>query len=412
MTVQIVLDVLLPILNEMKQDLNHLTTTVSNLGENDNNLEENVSILENTVEEHKTQTISEHHTSIENPSINMISLAVVKRLQPYLNILENSLERIDESTESLTRDLSSVNAIVTDLKEKVCSVNDSQTETLDMIDLKLDSVSDILNSDTELESSNTMKMMSVNSEFEENVIEELQKTYDLVEAHANRYTCGGEGDWRRVVYLNMTDPDTDCPTGWREITSPKRRCGKVTTDDVYLNCDSVFFPVTGGHYTRVCGRIIAYQHSWPDAFEAYYKKEATTIDGPYVGGISLTRGTPREHIWTFAAGATEDSAIIWPENCPCDSTYNNLVIPPFVGEDYFCESGIDSGAPSLDVFYADDPLWDGEGCTNTSTCCELNNPPYFTKQLARYTSDPIEARICQWGPKDDSPVEFMELYVQ
>ena len=148
MTVQIVLDVLLPILNEMKQDLNHLATAVRKWEEKVSSLDERVSNMEDTVEQHKSQTTSEIadlYTSIDNPPTNVILDTVVKRLLPYLNILENSLERIDESTESLTGDLSSVNAIVTDLKEKVCSVNDSQTETLDMIDLKLDSVSDILN---------------------------------------------------------------------------------------------------------------------------------------------------------------------------------------------------------------------------------------------------------------------------
>ena len=27
------------------------------------------------------------------------------------------------------------------------------------------------------------------------------------------YTCGGTGGWRRVVYLDMTEPNTNCPAG-------------------------------------------------------------------------------------------------------------------------------------------------------------------------------------------------------
>ena len=38
--------------------------------------------------------------------------------------------------------------------------------------------------------------------------------------------------------------------------------------------------------------------------EAYNDGIATTIDEPYVSGVSLTHGIPREHIWTFAAGRT------------------------------------------------------------------------------------------------------------
>ena len=60
-------------------------------------------------------------------------------------------------------------------------------------------------------------------------------------------------------------------------------------------------------------------------------------------------------------------------------------------------------------FHPDDPLWDGQACTSTSTCCSFNNPPYFTKQLSSPTTDDIEARICQYDGGDDSPIE---LYIK
>ena len=81
--------------------------------------------------------------------------------------------------------------------------------------------------------------------------------------------------------------------------------------------------------------------------------------------------------------------------------------------DYFCESGINSGSARRKL-YPDDPLWDGEGCSSSSSCCSFNNPPYFTKQLPSPTSDPIEARLCRLDTNegDDSPIEFIELYVK
>ena len=82
----------------------------------------------------------------------------------------------------------------------------------------------------------------------------------------------------------------------------------------------------------------------------------TTIDGAYVSGVSLTHGSPRQHILTFAAGAqTRNDA------CPCDATIN-ITILPFVGGDYFCESGKHQG--ENEIFFPDDPLWDGDGCTS------------------------------------------------
>ena len=58
------------------------------------------------------------------------------------------------------------------------------------------------------------------------------------------YECGGTFGWRSVVYLDMTDPNTNSPSGWRFVTrDSKRLCGRVSTDG--LSCDSVLFPVTG-----------------------------------------------------------------------------------------------------------------------------------------------------------------------
>ena len=144
------------------------------------------------------------------------------------------------------------------------------------------------------------------------------------------------------------------------------------------------------------------------------------VDGQYVDGVSLTHGRngSREHIWTFAAGLTEsdsgDGRILY--HCPCD-TSNNDRVPSFVGNDYFCESGLHTAWSSnqhRDRFFPDDPLWDGENCTETSTCCEFNKPPWFTKTLNASTTDDIELRICTSHIKqyEDIPLELIELYVQ
>ena len=40
--------------------------------------------------------------------------------------------------------------------------------------------------------------------------------------------CGGTWGWRRAVYLNMTDPNTNCPSGWHLTGYSKRTCGRAT----------------------------------------------------------------------------------------------------------------------------------------------------------------------------------------
>ena len=226
------------------------------------------------------------------------------------------------------------------------------------------------------------------------------------------YTCGGTGGWRRVVYLDMTDPSTTCPSSWNMTGYSKKTCGRATNG--FRTCDSVTFPVSGGEYSRVCGRIKAYQWGGPDAFYTYHHGRVTTIDGAYVAGISITHNNPRQHIWTFAAGAAEGSpSRDWV--CPCDADHI-IRIPPFVGNDYFCESGVNKPweYPSHLTFFPNDTLWDGENCLSSSTCCSLHNPPYFVKQLPTPTTDDIEARIClrYYSSNENIAVELVELYVQ
>jgi len=88
------------------------------------------------------------------------------------------------------------------------------------------------------------------------------------------------------------------------------------------------------------------------------------------------------------------------------------VIPPFIGQDYFCDTG--SRSTYEDKIYSDDPLWDGHGCGAESSCCRFNSPPWFCKQLPQPTSDDIELRLCtdQSIGNEDVLIELVELYVQ
>ena len=101
-----------------------------------------------------------------------------------------------------------------------------------------------------------------------------------------------------------------------------------------------------------------------------------------------------------------------PILCPCDTSVA-IPIPSFVGDDYFCESSNPEGG-TIGILYSDDPLWDGQNCPSSSTCCTFNSPPYFTKQLPTPTTDDIEARICldQIAGTEDVAIELVELYMQ
>ena len=227
-------------------------------------------------------------------------------------------------------------------------------------------------------------------------------------------SCNGTtfGGWSRVAYLDMRDPTQQCPPAWREITDPVRTCGRtnesIPTPLGAGGCSSVSFSSYGISYSSVCGRIVAYQLGAPDQFLPH---SLHNLEDPYVDGIIISRGTEQQHVWTFAVGISEDDV----GGCNCsDGNTTYTFGPPFVGEDYFCESG----SKILNfayIFYQDDPLWDGKDCGGIeSECCEFNNPPYFCKSFPEPTTDDIEVTICGDQPllDEDTPIQLMEIYVQ
>ena len=212
------------------------------------------------------------------------------------------------------------------------------------------------------------------------------------------------GGWVRVANLNMTDPNQQCPENLQlSFTSPIRLCGRRTG-----GCNSVTFTTYGVRYQRVCGRVRGYQFKTTDAFVTSY----TDIDNPYVDGVSITHGaSPRMHIWTYAAGYTEESAshgLLW--TCPC--TGHGRSPPNFVGSDYYCESGRDHLRVPL-MLYPNDVLWDGQGCDGLErTCCDPPNLPWFCRELPQPTTDDLEVRICGDEADEDTPIDLVQLYIQ
>ena len=200
----------------------------------------------------------------------------------------------------------------------------------------------------------------------------------------------------RVAELNMTNSSHKCPSGLRQRNNPIRTCVPTRT-----NCSTVRNLVEHYNflYSKVCGRIIGYQIGTTDAF-----RRNGNINSAYVDGVSLTHGSPRRtHIWTFAAGFSQESS-----HCPC-SPRVRVAAPGFVGNDYFCDSGNRNNPRPHRVFYDNNPLWDGVGC---ATCC--SNSPLFYKQLPRPTTDAIEMRVCrdQNSNDEDIAIESVEIYIQ
>ena len=208
--------------------------------------------------------------------------------------------------------------------------------------------------------------------------------------------CGVRGPWRRVAHINMSEEGAVCPPGLREASNETlgiKACGR----SVDRQCSSVDFPTGMSSYTQICGIVRGYQDGLNNAFgPSTNHPNLANLDSPYVDGISITRGSPRQHVWTYAARSIESHG----EFCPCANNPNvRSEVPDFVGDDYYCESGFvnppSDGRHYLRPTSWNDPLWDGEGCTiPENRCCDRYG--WFHKSVP-CTTDNIEVRWCGNG---------------
>ena len=187
---------------------------------------------------------------------------------------------------------------------------------------------------------------------------------NIVAAFPDGHICAGVGgEWRRIASINISAGD-DCPTGWNKSSYSGVSFCRAPSGSA--GCYSTFFSTNGVSYKHVCGRARGYQKGSTDAFQL----NGQPIDSYYVDGLSITHGSPRQHIWTYAAGLTDNGS--YPSwNCPCAGIPGRAP-PSFVGSSYYCESG---AASSFDfaTYHLSDPLWDGAGCSDNNASVEWDN---------------------------------------
>ena len=219
--------------------------------------------------------------------------------------------------------------------------------------------------------------------------------------------CGSGGGWTRLAYLDMSDATQNCPSGFGLYQSGGvRACGRHNSG---AGCVSVQFPSNSISYSQICGRVTGYQYYSTDAFHG-----PSDLNSYYVDGVSITRGSPRQHVWTLANGLTDSYNNNPQWICPC-STGSIQTVPSFVGNHYFCESG-NHAITWTNTLYTSDPLWDGQGCGSLeATCCAASGIPWFHRDYgSTTTTDYIELRVCsnQANTNEDTPVSFYEIYVK
>ena len=237
-----------------------------------------------------------------------------------------------------------------------------------------------------------VETLNVTLEEERRKVALLNET--LTNLLSNECTLGGT----RVALIDMTQPSSHCPSNLTEVSSNstgQRACGRT----VDRACSSVVFPVRQ-QYSQVCGRVRGYQFG---SLEIAWR---SNINSYYMGGISITHGSPRQHLWTYAVGRSEHDG---NNGCPCAEGALSRV-PSFVGEHYFCESGFVSNYEYRTAW--EDPLWDGKGCVLPgNTCCDRFG--WFYRAVTPTTND-IEVRWCTNGNRQSEDVftDIVEIWVK
>ena len=361
--------------------------------------------------------ISMQIRAIINNNISKLEMAtydndiIISQISSQLNATNSYVSELTASTESsinqISTQLTTTNGTVisalnqldtrstTELKVAKSNITTVQT-SINQISTQLTMTNgNISHITTEL---NTAKRNAISVQTQ---VDNLQTQVASIQTQLSQIHPCGPGEWRRVAYLNMRDPTQQCPSAWRLYnTGEVRACGRLSRSGG--SCPATTYSIDI-QYRRVCGRVVGYQYGSPDGFLT------GNINQRYVDGVSITRGSPRDHVWTYAAGVTESVRVNLYSNCPCSGSPGRGA-PSFVGNNYYCESGNPSSTWSNQL-YTGDKLWDGLQCEG-SCCTDTVTPLWFKVQLSNTTSDYIEIRICgDSGTSDeDTPVELIEIY--
>lgn len=213
--------------------------------------------------------------------------------------------------------------------------------------------------------------------------------------------CGIDGGWRRLVRLDMTTETAKCPPALKLVTvGSTKLCTRPNSGG---GCTSVNICPQGVNYTYVCGHATGYQFGSTDGAHAYHYR-SKSINGPYIDGVSLTRGSPRQHIFTYISALSETQRA----DCPCSP--RGPQPPSFVGSNYYCESGFKTSWPTR--FAVEDPLWDRKQCNNLdANCCTNTRMPWFYRDMGTARADKLEVRLCTDENTSSENVALRDLSV-
>ena len=221
--------------------------------------------------------------------------------------------------------------------------------------------------------------------------------------------CGSKG-WTRIANVNVSN-DKKCHGDLIYNTS-----GSIHTcrGPATIGCASANFSSYGISYSQVCGKLRGYQVGTPNAFGPYMNNPANP--NLIMDGVLISHGETQGHIWAYAVGIQKIPSTSFQKSrvCPCTGPSFRGIVPPFIGNDYYCDSAVERNAVS-GKFYTK-PLWTGKECTPPNFCCSRSGMPWFCKTLPVSTTDHIEIRNCHndntVNDYENIALDEIELYIR
>ena len=213
----------------------------------------------------------------------------------------------------------------------------------------------------------------------------------------------------------MSHEDHICPSNWTFVNTSVRACRRTTESPA---CDSAIFSVGGFEYSKVCGKVLAYQRGTPDAFDRSTNSEARRSDHMWMVLPSLMAqwdpGGTSGHLQLLCMSRNTH---IMSQDITMPVQYQSQLAlwdSVFHWENYFYDTGNLGPGCSSTVTYTDDPVVGWARVWPQQHLLQVENRPlWFCVQLDEVTREDLELRICsdQNSYDEDVLVSYVKMYV-
>ncbi len=236
------------------------------------------------------QMVIENISNIDN-SLNALSLELQNLVKPH-NLLITSLVRLRGTVFDTEQQVTRSSEILDNLSQSISGVNKMSRNEINNFTATLVT---ILHNEHIFDSCTAI--MSLPLPFQSGLyrIRSPGGSFGLMfcsmEMSCSRATT--EGGWRRLTFFDASSLAADCPDGFRRRSSTPHSCISSSSDP---GCTSIRFENGANLYDQVCGRVAVSVTGRPEGFFS----ASQDIKENYLDGVSLTYGTPRQHIWSHA----------------------------------------------------------------------------------------------------------------